>query len=279
MAKLPGSIFVGQDESPVGQGQGAAGRAGERNLPARAPFPFRGTKHLSRRIAMRRILPVLAVLGTGLGACGGATMVEPPDRIVYLAIGGSDVAGVDADPLTRGYVFRIAEELDERVDQVFLTPLAVPNGPAEQIDTALELILDSGLEPNLVTLWTGPNDVIRGEDVDDFEDELEDIFGRLRDRTDGVIVAANVPDLTELPRFRDDPDDDVTQERIEAFNEMIAEQAEDYDVLVVDLFGEPVEDDLVSDADGFHPNNEGHRRIAEQFLEVILPALGLEPST
>ena len=74
-----------------------------------------------------------------------------------------------------------------------------------------------------------------------------------------MIVAANIPDLTELPRFRDDPNDDVTRERIEAFNEAIAEQAEDHDVLLVDLYGEPVEDDLVSDQDGFHPNNEGHR--------------------
>ncbi|HEX6114548.1 MAG TPA: GDSL-type esterase/lipase family protein [Geminicoccaceae bacterium] len=226
---------------------------------------------------MGRMLPVLVMLGSSLGACGGATMVEPPERIVYLAIGGSDVAGVGADPITRGYVFRIAEELDEQVDEVFLAPLAMPGATAGEIDRALELFLKSGLEPNLVTVWTGPNDVIQGEDEDDFADELADIFERLRDRTDGVIVAANVPDLTQLPHFRARPDDDVTRERVEEFNEAIAEQAEDYDVLVVDLYGEPVEDDLVSDADGFHPNNEGHRRIAEKFLDVILPALGLEP--
>ena len=93
-----------------------------------------------------------------------------------------------------------------------------------------------------------------------------------------MIVAANIPDLTELPRFRDDPDDDVTRERIEEFNEAIAARAEDHDVLLVDLYSEPVEDDLVSDRDGFHPNNEGHREIAGRFLEVILPALGLEPT-
>jgi lysophospholipase L1-like esterase len=226
------------------------------------------------------MLPVLATLGVGLGACGGGTtmMIEPPDRIIYLAIGASDAAGVGADPLTRGYVFRIADALDERVDQVFLAPLAIPGASAEQLDSALELFLESEIEPNLVTVLTGSNDVIRGEDADDFENELAEIFERLRDRTDGVIVAGNIPDLTQLPRFRRDPDDDVTRERIEEFNEAIAGQAEDYDVLVVDLFAEPVEDDLVSDADGFHPNNEGHRRIAEEFLEVVFPALGLEPT-
>ena len=222
-------------------------------------------------------LMILVALGMSVGACAGGSS-EPPDRIVYLAIGASDAAGVGARPLTRGYVFRIADELDRRVDQVFLAPLAIPGAGTEQLDAALELFLESDIEPNLVTVWTGANDVIRGEDADDFEDALEDIFDRLRDRTDGVIVAANIPDLTELPRFRDDPDDDVTRERIEEFNEAIAEQAEDYDVLLVDLYAEPVEDNLVSDEDGFHPNDEGHRRIAEEFLRVILPALGLEPT-
>ena len=221
-------------------------------------------------------LKLLAALALSLGACAGAR--EPPERIVYLAIGASDAAGFGAEPITDGYIFRVAEELDERVDQVFLTPLAIPNAGTEQLDAALELLLETGIEPNLVTVWTGANEVIRGEDADDFEDALEDMFERLRDRTDGVIVAANIPDLTELPRFREDPDDDVTEERIEEFNEAIAEQAEDYDVLVVDLYGEPVEDDLVSDEDGFHPNDEGHERIADEFLEVILPALGLEPT-
>jgi lysophospholipase L1-like esterase len=104
------------------------------------------------------------------------------------------------------------------------------------------------------------------------------MFERLRERTDGVIVAADIPDLTQLPRFRDDPSEDVTRERIEAFNEAIAEQAADHDVLLVDLYAQPVEGDLVSGEDGFHPNDQGHQRIADEFLKVILPALGLEPT-
>ncbi|MGH6900869.1 MAG: SGNH/GDSL hydrolase family protein [Geminicoccaceae bacterium] len=222
-------------------------------------------------------LVAVAISGASLTACAGARP-EPPERIVYVALGASDAAGVGADPITRGYVFRIADELDERFDEAFLANLGVPGANTEQLDQALELFLGSEVEPDLVTVWTGANDVIRGEDADDFADELEDIFERLRDRTDGVIVAANIPDLTKLPRFREDPDDNVTRERIEAFNEAIAEQAEDHDVLLVDLYSEPVEDDLVSDRDGFHPNNDGHREIADRFLEVILPALGLEPT-
>jgi acyl-CoA thioesterase I len=222
-------------------------------------------------------LVTLAVSGASLGACASAPP-EPPERIIYLALGASDAAGVGAVPITRGYVFRIADELDQRVDEAFLANVGVPGANTEQLDQALELFLSSEVEPDLVTVWTGANDVIQGRDADDFADELEAIFERLRDRTDGVVVVANIPDLTELPRFQDDPDDDVTQKRIEEFNEAIAAQAENDDVLLVDLYSEPVEDDLVSDRDGFHPNNDGHRAIADRFLEVILPALGLEPT-
>jgi lysophospholipase L1-like esterase len=218
----------------------------------------------------------VAISAAGVVACSSAP--EPPERLVYLALGASDAAGIGAEPITQGYVFQIAEELDERIDVVLLTDLAVPGANTEQLDEALELFLESDIEPGLVTVWTGTNDLIRGEDADDFEDELEEIFERLRDRTDGVIAAANLPDLTQLPRFRDDPDEDVTQERVEEFNEAIAAQAEDHDVLLVDLYSEPVEDDLVSDEDGFHPNNEGHQQIADHFLAVILPALGLAPA-
>ena len=55
----------------------------------------------------------LAALALGLGACAGSPP-EPPERIVYLAIGASDAAGIGAEPLTNGYVFRIADDLDRR---------------------------------------------------------------------------------------------------------------------------------------------------------------------
>lgn len=229
--------------------------------------------------AGRAWLFALAVALAGAAGCASGPP-EPPQRLIYLALGASDAAGLGAEPVTRGYVYEITNELDERIDVVLLANLGVPAATAEQLDGALRLFLDADddVEPGLVTVWTGANDLINGEDVDDFEDELEDIFDRLRDRTDGVIAVANIPNLTDLPRFRTEPDDDVTLERIEEFNEAIATQAEDHGVLLVDLFGQDVMDVLVSEKDGFHPNNAGHRRIADRFLKVILPALGLSPT-
>jgi lysophospholipase L1-like esterase len=95
----------------------------------------------------------------------------------------------------------------------------------------------------------------------------------LRKSTPGLIVIANLPDLTKLPRFRDQPSAVVTIDRVRAFNKAIAQEAVAVNVPVVDLFEQPLADKLVSDLDGFHPNNEGHREIALLFLEVILPKL------
>jgi lysophospholipase L1-like esterase len=81
--------------------------------------------------------------------------------------------------------------------------------------------------------------------------------------------------LTVLPRFILEPDPDVTAERVVAFNAVIEDQAALHGVTLVRLSAVPVEEELTSDADGFHPSNEGHARIAEAFMQVIRPALGL----
>jgi lysophospholipase L1-like esterase len=44
-------------------------------------------------------------------------------------------------------------------------------------------------------------------------------------------------------------------------------------VSLVRLSKEEITDELVSDVDGFHPSDKGHRLIADLFLRTILPKL------
>lgn len=206
-----------------------------------------------------------------LAGCAGGLLDD--NEILYTAVGASDAVGIGATPLTNGYVYVIREELESRGKGVELINLGIPAANTDLIEDAVQAFLRTGAQPGLVTIWVGGNDIIDGVEVDDFEDELEDILSALRDETSAFIVIANVPNLTELPRFEADPDDDVTLERVKAFNAAIAQQADSFDVPVVDLFEEDIEDDLISDVDGFHPNDAGHRRIANKFLEVIGPEL------
>ena len=51
----------------------------------------------------------------------------------------------------------------------------------------------------------------------------------------------------------------------------LAEEAREAGALLVDLFAQIPHDDLLLHADGFHPNDVGHREIAALFLEAIRP--------
>lgn len=101
------------------------------------------------------------------------------------------------------------------------------------------------------------------------------MLGIVKSDISKTIVIANLPDLTKLPRFRERPSPSVTTERVAAYNQAIAQEAKRVDAKLLDFFAIPVQDDLVFDVDGFHPNNAGHQAIAREFLRVILPTLNL----
>jgi acyl-CoA thioesterase-1 len=192
--------------------------------------------------------------------------------LLYMAIGASDAIGVGATPFTNGYVFRIEGELDNQDTNVQLVDLGVPGANLDTIADAAQLTLRFGPEPDLATVWVGANDIIHGVDPDVFEEQLGHLLHDL-DETNALIAIADIPDLTQLPRFREDPNPNVTSGRIDAFNDAIHDQAAEHEAVLVRLSDEQVEDRFVSDADGFHPNDLGHARIAELFLEAIEPNL------
>ena len=225
---------------------------------------------------MKGIAQLVCLLGLAiLTACTSAKLGEK--RISYMAVGASDAVGVGAIPLSHGYVYRINNGLQDRGKTVHLLNLGIPGADLHIIADAVNFALIGGAEPNLVTIWVGANDIIEGVDANDFESELADMLDRLRDKTKAFIAIADIPDLTQLPRFRAKPEPSVTRERIAAFNQAIGRQADKHRAALVKLSEEPVEDRYVSDIDGFHPSDEGHRRIANLFLAVILPEVALSP--
>lgn len=216
-----------------------------------------------------------------LSACGdssGSDRRPPPSgTLKYLALGASDAAGIGAFPLENGYVFRIEAALErERGQAVELTNLAIPGGLADDLLALLEPALTAGILPDFATVWTGANDLTQGRSPEELEGDLDTILLRLQ-QTGALIFVGDLPDLTTLPRFVAEPDPDVTPERVAAFNAVIRSLATRYGATLVPLSQVPVESELTSDVDGFHPSNEGHARIAEMFLQEIRPALGAVP--
>jgi lysophospholipase L1-like esterase len=171
--------------------------------------------------------------------------------------------------------FEVRDALERDIETVRLINLGVPAADVRGVEDLLTLALESGLRPDLVTLWVGTNDVVGGGEAGEFEDRLENILRLLDEKTDATIVMADIPDLTQIPRFADSPDPFVTRARIDAINRAIHRLAEDFDVHLVPMADSPVIRECVSDADGFHPNNRGHAKIADAFLQVIRPLLGI----
>jgi acyl-CoA thioesterase I len=214
-----------------------------------------------------------AVISVGslllLSSCGGGSSDETSSpEIRYVALGASDATGIGASPLTEGYVYQIERGLKDNGRSVSLLNLGIPGAQADEIeDIEVPVALES--DPDIVTIFTGGNDVVGGVSPETFQGDVRAILTELKAKTAAQIFIATLPDLTKLPRFQSRPDQDVTAGRVNVFNNIIREEAQAAGAVVVELASQVVENFDVS-SDGFHPSNNGHRRIAEAFLEQIL---------
>ena len=136
----------------------------------------------------RDVLAGLAALG--LAGCGGgrAAGIAGRDTVLYTAFGASDAFGIGAQPVSRGYVYRVRDGLDTRLKAVNLINLGIPGAEVDRIAESARVFLQARARPDIVTLWTGANDVIGGRLVADFEPDLGNLLARLRADTEGEYV-------------------------------------------------------------------------------------------
>jgi acyl-CoA thioesterase I len=215
---------------------------------------------------------VLSLCSLAIISCSSLPK-ERKIEFVYMAVGASDATGVGAIPLTDGYVYLINRELQRRIPGTFLINLGVPGARIDLIKEQIRVAKQLGTKAQLVTVWTGANDLVHGDDPRTFQEDFRFVLRTLQESVSKTIVVANLPDLTQLPRFRTTPNPAVTLERVKAYNRAIETEAAAVNAGLVNLFAQPVREDLVFDLDGFHPNEAGHRELARLFLEVILPLL------
>ena len=210
---------------------------------------------------------VLILTRCGSGGIGGGSS---DDDVQYAALGASDATGIGATPLTNGYVYLIKRGIENAGQSTNLMNYGVPDIESGGILDVEIKLLDLGNTPDIVTIFTGTNDVIAGASSARFGLDLAAILNHLR-KIDGLeIYIADLPDITQLPRFKENSDPDVTMARVIEFNRIIREQAKFFNAQLVRLSDDAPNDDLISN-DGLHPNDAGYARIAELFLQQILP--------
>lgn len=126
---------------------------------------------------------------------------EPAASVLYVALGDSTVEGVGASSPARNYVGRLHERLRAVYPRARLMNLGVGGATASgvlsrQLPRALEL------QPDLVTLSVGPNDITGKRDLESYARDIDAILRTLTRRTSAVVVVNLIPDLTVTPRFR-----------------------------------------------------------------------------
>lgn len=186
----------------------------------------------------------------------------------FVALGDSFTEGVgDADPTrpngVRGWADRVAEELARLDPEVGYANLAIrgkklPQVLDEQLDRAL------GLEPDLVTLYAGANDILRPKvDIDALVTRYDEAVGRLA-ATGAVVVLFTAFDPGGFPVFG------AMRGRFAIYNELVREVAERHRTRLVDFWRlREFRDARMWDVDRMHMATPGHQRMAIAVLDVL----------
>lgn len=194
----------------------------------------------------------------------------------YVALGDSFTEGVgDPDPTRpnglRGWADRVAEVLATREPDFAYANLAIrgrklPSIIAEQLEPAL------ALEPDLVTIHGGGNDVLRPKvDIDALAASYDDAIGRLT-ATGARVVMFTIFDPGAGGIYG------PMRGRMAVFNEWVREIADRHGVTIVDMWRmRHIDLALVMDTDRMHLSSVGHTYMAGQVLDALGVAHDLVP--
>ncbi len=201
----------------------------------------------------------------------------PPVR--YVALGDSMTEGVgDPDPArpngVRGWADLVAEQLtaahpDTRYANLAVRGRLLRGIVAEQLDACL------ALEPTLVSLYAGGNDLLRPRaDVDALMEVYGPAVARLRDSGAQVVL------LTAFDPGRDAPTS-WTRPRQALYNEHVREIADRHGCMLLDYWRmRTLQDWRYWAVDRLHMSPAGHTHVAARMLELlgVQHALELPPT-
>ncbi|MGV8886359.1 MAG: SGNH/GDSL hydrolase family protein [Microbacteriaceae bacterium] len=184
---------------------------------------------------------------------------DKPGELLYVAIGDSAAQGIGASLPRRSYVGLIARHLRERTGRTVRVVNLGISGATVRIAIEKELPRLAKLEPHLVTVSIGAND-IASFDAETFERDIRELYAAL---PAGSIVA-------DLPTFYFLP----AEKLVRLGNGIVRRVAAERGFTVVPLHARMKRQGLwgVSNqfaGDLFHPNDRGYRVWASAFLPEI----------
>ncbi|QFU86130.1 SGNH/GDSL hydrolase family protein [Amycolatopsis sp. YIM 10] len=192
----------------------------------------------------------------------------------FVALGDSCTEGLDdphpADGRYRGWADLVAARLAMDAPGFRYANLGVRGRRLDQI-TAEQVPALSTLEPDLVALFGGANDVLAGSGPAELSQRVDTAVRQVTGLAPKVVVFT-LSDISHRMPFGK-----RLRPRIEALNEAIREAATRYGAELVDLWPDHAADDLrYFGRDRLHLSDLGHRRLAAHLLTAL--AVPVEPS-
>ena len=207
-----------------------------------------------------------AVAGSAPQAASEDYPMHPWTR--YVALGDSFTEGIgDPNPESpgghRGWADRVAEELARDTDNFAYANLAIRGRLLDQIiSEQLQPALD--LNPDLVTICAGGNDVIRpGGDPDKLAEKMDAAIAQLNG-SGATVVLFTGPDLGTTPVLGS------VRGRVAVYNENLRTIAARHDIIIADMWAlrELRARDMWA-PDRLHFSPLGHHTIAMMVLETL----------
>lgn len=185
----------------------------------------------------------------------------------YVAIGDSSTEGID-DPYPgggyRGWANRLAERVAQAQGSLLYANLGIRGRRTRRIrEEQLEPAL--AMQPNLVTVFSGTNDVIWGRfDADAVAADME-AMERALVAAGATVLTFTLPDLSPvMPLAR------LVADRVRALNAALRGAAARAGAVLVDVAAHPVATDpRLWSGDRLHANALGHARIAHALAHAI----------
>ncbi|MCT7657926.1 SGNH/GDSL hydrolase family protein [Mycobacterium deserti] len=192
----------------------------------------------------------------------------------YVALGDSFTEGIGDPDITRanglrGWADRVAEVLAATNPQMQYANLAVRGRTMDEI-LADQVQTAAMLEPDLVTIYAGMNDLLSVRtDIDAMMARYADALKSLQ-QTGAVVLTFTAADLGTVPLFR------RLRGRAAIYNELLRATADDLGVHIVDFwrFSEFC-DPRLWDGDRVHLSPLGHERMAAKVLDTLTVSHGL----
>jgi len=194
--------------------------------------------------------------------------------IIYVALGDSTGSGVGAR--NGGYVARLFKRIEERRPGSQLSNLCVSGASTADV---MRGQLDRGvaMNPDLVTLGIGVNDIGHGVSLDQFSKNYEQILSTLKEKTRARIVVSNLPDVSTAPRIPASMRTEY-QRQIVQFSRRLEEIASRHGVTIFDIYTITTEELAAHpeyfSSDGFHPSDEGYQLWADKMWPTLARVIG-----